>query len=434
MTISKHVLGFYRKYLSSFVFFRLVKEVALAGWRSIYITKCLLVRHPLSGKYQWRSLSKAARLSISLVKVAPSEEIQIPAPSFFGYGVERAVARTPQRDITCPKIEVFEFVETLAVGGVDFIFHNKEVIHHDLFLSLQHHCPAENVGVISIKRDSGAVELRLSQAQLEVDEAISLIGQCSENYAHWLTETLPKLAVIDRIERFKHLPLIVDKGLHRNILTSIDLINCHDRKIIEVPRWAPVRVAKLVTVSSPGYERYVPHGIISREPSPYINSFSPAALYELRSAAVNAVKGIESKSAESVYLARSRGSGNLRQIINIEKVEQILLASGVHMLEPDSMSFQEQVVACSNAKIIVGPVGASLVNMIFAAKGCKIVVLAPYYDEANYFYYTNLAGVLGHRIHFVLGRQPCKSRHPMHRDYFVDEDALLSALTEIYAE
>lgn len=428
MTFYKHALRVYRKHLSSFFYFRLCKALALASWRRIQGIKSLVVRHPLSGRYRWLDLSHAGHLSISRVKVAPGEVIQIPAPSFSGYGAQHAVVRTPALRITSPAVEIFEFGETLAVGGIDFLFFGKKAIHHDLFMPLQHRCPAENVGVISVDLDGDGLDLRLTKAELKVGEVVSLIGQCSGNYAHWLTETLPKLAVLDATERFKDFPLLVDGGLHPNILASVDLINRDRREIIQVPRWAPVRAGRLVAVSSPGYERYVPHTIDSREPAPYVNIFSRAALRELRSAVVTALGDDATNASKKVYLSRSGCSGNMRQIANNNVIEQIVTECGIQRIQPDTMSFREQVQACMNAELIVGPIGASLANMIFAPPGCRIVSLSPYYDDASYLYYANLAGVLGHQINFVLGKQTSTMRHPMHRDYWIDENALKSVL------
>ena len=101
------------------------------------------------------------------------------------------------------------------------------------------------------------------------------------------------------------------------------------------------------------------------------------------------------------------------------------------MITPESMGFTEQVVACVDAEIIIAPIGASLANMIFARSGCKIIVLSPYYDEASYYYYSNLAGVLGHELHYVLGYQINENRHPIHRDYRIKVDDLLLTLQKV---
>jgi capsular polysaccharide biosynthesis protein len=385
--------------------------------------------NPLSRCYSWLSLSGTDNYNKGRFLIAPVEWIQIPMPLFVGFGAKKAAKRTPARELPSPKIEIFEFSKVVVVGGVDFLFLDDRAIHHDLFVPGEHRCPAENAGVVSSSKAGSSINLRLTKAVLDIDNGASLIGQCSGNYAHWLTETLPKLATLDVLPHFADLPLLVDIGLHQNIMDSIDLINSNKRPVIAIPRWAPMRVNRLATVSAPGYERYVSHSVAHREPSPYINIFSRPALSLLRDSVTAALGDSAMNEPKRIYLSRSvASSSNLRQIVNANEIECLLDHAGIHIFRPDSMTFKEQVRVCVNAELIVGGIGASLANMIFAPPGCKIVCLSPYYDEANWFYYTNLAGVLGHQIHFVLGLQTSTQRHPRHRDYVINLNSLMSLL------
>jgi capsular polysaccharide biosynthesis protein len=88
----------------------------------------------------------------------------------------------------------------------------------------------------------------------------------------------------------------------------------------------------------------------------------------------------------------------------------------------------DQVAAFASASKVVSPLGAALSNMIFAPKGCKVLGLSPYYKNASYYYFSNFMGVLGHDLHYVLGKQINDNGHPFHRDYEIDLDALKLAL------
>jgi capsular polysaccharide biosynthesis protein len=314
---------------------------------------------------------------------------------------------------------------------MDFIFISDTAVHHDLFTPSQHHCPAENIGVVSINRKKNGLALCLTQESKKIGRAATIIGQCTGNYAHWLTESLAKIAILDAIPEFSEFPLLVDAGLHPNIYESLALINKNSRKIIVINRWEPVTVTKLLAVSHPAYERYVPHGVFSREAPPHVNAFSREALRLLKDAVCDAREVAPITTTRRIYLARGKASSNIRQIENIQEVEEAIRAKGVVSFTPELMTFAEQVAACKSAEIIVAPVGATLANMIFAPPGCKVVVLSPYYDEANYFYYTNLAGVLGHKLYYVLGPQTDQSLHPIHRNYSIDVAVLGETLDEL---
>jgi capsular polysaccharide biosynthesis protein len=432
MSIISRLLRIYRNYLARFIVFRLLKALAMGAYRSAFSFFSLLARHPRSGTYRFRPLSDCdGRLSPRKITLDRGGVIEIPPPTFSGHCADIASKKNTVVKIDTPRLDVFEFSRAMAVGGVDFVFVSDTAIHHDLFMPSQHHCPAEYFGVVSINRQKGSLKLRLTQECKKIPMAATMIGQCSGNYAHWLTETLPKLPVFDACGDFADLPLLVDDGLSPNIYASIDLVNGNRRKVIAVKRWEPVVLDKLVTVSHPGYERYVPHGIHNREAPAYVNTFSPTALRMLRDTVGNALEGSPQLRAKKIYLSRSEKSGNLRQIDNLSAVEAAIRDCGIQLIRPESMEFKEQVAACMNAELIVAPVGAALANMIFAPPGCGVIVLSPYYDEANYFYYSNLAGVLGHELRYVLGPQTRENKHPAHKSYHIDVEVLMATLEQV---
>lgn len=360
-----------------------------------------------------------------------SETIDIPSPRFSGYSPEVASQKNPAISIVSPELGVFELSNATVVGGVDFVFINSVAIHHDMFIPAQHTFPAENYGIISVNHAANSMKLHVNHATVNIQRAINLIGQCSGNYAHWLTETLPKLPLIDACDEFQDWPVLIDDDLHPNIYASIDLINRKNREIIKVKRWWPVSLENLVMVSQPGYERYVPHDMHSKEAPAYVNVFSRPALQCLREVASISLKGRQDCKEKMIYLSRGKESGNIRQVDNNTEIEALMLEYGVRQIAPELMCFKDQVAACIDAEIIIAPIGASLANMIFAPLGCKIIVLSPYYDEASYFYYTNLAGVLRHELYYVLGPQGNVRQHPIHRNYTIDVDQLRMTLQQV---
>lgn len=413
--------------MSRFYVFRLSKFIVLLIAQKF--RQLLSSRHPLSGQYKWISQSNLEN-TVSNTLIFPTERIHLKAPSFIGFGDLEAFAKTPSRDVLFPDINIFLLKDSVAVGGVDFVFLKNLAIHHDLFLPNEHHCPAENLGIIQVpKHDKRFVYLRLNKPSINIPKAISLLGQCSTNYAHWLTETLPKLAIVDSCDLYNDFPLLIDEGLHANILESLHTINKNNREIIIIKRWSSVKVRELIVISTPGYERYSPQGLHNKEAKPYINKFSKSSLHLLRQMVINS---IHSDSVfyypKKIYLARSKSSKNLRQILNIDAIEFFLDDQQVERINSDQLSFVEQVKACMNAELIVCPIGAALTNMIFAPPGCKIICLSPYYDDANYFYYTNLAATLGHQMNFVLGPQAPGDQHPMHKSYSIDIDLIKTFL------
>jgi capsular polysaccharide biosynthesis protein len=423
MIKQQFLIDLYRRLLSRFLIFRYIKHLLLFLARKT--RKFKSTKYKLSGTYTWEALAQTKNIT-SRLSVFSEERIYLAAPFFTGFGASEAKSRTPAKVILFPEVDLWTFKDGVVVGGVDFIFVNNQAIHHDLYVPEEHQCPAENLGVIQQRtKDKKNVDLCLTVTPVTIDACFSMIGQCSANYAHWLTETLPKLAVLDSTEKFDKVPLLIDEGLHSNIIESLNLINKKNRPVITINKWSPLIVRQLVTISVPGYERYAAHGLLNKEPAPFENKFSKASLKLLRDIVVASVSNdTPLNSPKKVYLARSWSSKNLRQIANINAVELFLDSQHVQRIQSDGLTFGEQVKACMSADLIVCPIGAALTNMIFAPTGCKIICLSPYYDDANYFYYANLAATLEHEIHFVLGKQKVSRNHPMHRDYSIDIELL----------
>ena len=107
---------------------------------------------------------------------------------------------------------------------------------------------------------------------------------------------------------------------------------------------------------------------------------------------------------KQVYLKRVAASaGNPRQMLGGDRVESLLADFGFVAVDPAALSFVEQVMLLQNADCIVAPVGAALANLVFAPPGRKVIALAPYYRDADYYYFANLLGILGHKLYYIVG-------------------------------
>ncbi|SEK35811.1 glycosyltransferase family 61 protein [Nitrosovibrio tenuis] len=368
---------------------------------------------------------------LSRMSFSPAQFIDIPGPRFVNKRRSDKLDEVDTLKLEMPKLEVTEVRDGIVVGGTDFTLSGETAIFPDAFVPSRDTCPAEVFGVASIDRHKALMRLYLTHQPKKVNFAAALLGQSATNYAHWLTEILPKLLVLDAFAEFDNAPLLLDHGLHPNILESVSILNTKHRNVIMVGRWEPVRVDRLLYISQPGYEPYIPHGLSAKGLTGIVNTFSSPALNILRDTASRVTGKSGQAGAKKLYIRRSKSSGNLRGIINSDVIEGLVRVKGFQVVEPSSLTFFEQVVACKQAEIIVAPIGAALANMIFSPAGCKVIALAPYYEEASYYYYSNLAGVLGHEFYYILGRQINKNGHPMHREYSIDPSELEMAITSL---
>jgi capsular polysaccharide biosynthesis protein len=365
--------------------------------------------------------------------IEPATTLEIPGPRFANVCPVRLSA-VDTVHVVMPKIEVVDIPVATVMAGSNLVFSADAAIHPDLFQLSRDVIPAETNGIAIIDLANSSIRITSSYKRRGIERAISLLGQCSGNYAHWLTETLPKLLIINELPQFSGLPLIVDEWIHPVFLQTIALLDTQKRELILLERWRLLRVSSLVDISPTayippalrGYEkgRALPHP----EPDHYV--FSRTALNRLREAGLTASRS-KTSFGKKIYIQREKGStGNSRYIENAEAIEAAILAHDFVPINPAKFSFEQQIAIFSQADCIVAPVGAALANAIFSSPGCHVIAMAAYYENADYYFFSNLMGVLGHRLNYVVGPQVQNTGHIMHRDYRIDVDALRLALEQ----
>jgi hypothetical protein len=427
---------FYRTYLARYWIFRLLKKILLA----IYF------RFPrvLTRLSQMRRRVKTFRLipmrdfltheGIESILIESSKKIEIPGPKFVGnYPIELHRADVVRLDMPC--IDVVEIPDATIVGGTNLILRGTWAIHPDLFVLSRDVMPPEMFSVASVDLGRGELNLRLPRRVKKMGRAISLLGQCTGNYAHWLTETLPKLLIVDALKEYEGLPLVVDEWIHPNFFDSIEIFNQGRRSIIRVARWEALTLTSVVEISPPSYVPYESRSHVERgevhKPYPDVFHFSKFALDKLRNAAHD-ISPNKGNASRKLYLRRASESvGNGRLIANVKDAERLILAHGFEVIDPGKLDIGEQMAIFQDVECIISPVGAALANAIFTPAGCKIIALAPYYENANYYFFSNMMGVLEHELIYVLGPQVDMDGHAFHKDYSIDLLALNEALERV---
>ncbi len=426
----------YRKHLKKYYIFRLLKGFLLPVFRWFYTIYGRAVKSIREKKYSLvsMSVSKDEFACYSQI-IAPSEMLDISGPKFFGE-IPSELCYEYSVQLESPKLELIHICNSTVVGGTNFILSGRYVIHPDLFVPSRDVPPAETFGFAMIDPKKGEISLNLPRVTKSVYGAVSLLGQCAGNYSHFLTETLPKLLIIDECVDYEDLPLLVDGWIHPVFFEIIALLNTNRREIIKVERWEPISLTSVIDISPPAYvppeyREFVSSGKV-HETGYDVFPFSQYALNLLRNKAYSAVQkcGVDKKVfSKRLYLRRSQHScGNARNIINIDVVEKMIKKYGFETVEPASLSFAEQVLLFHDAELIISPVGAALANTIFTKQGCKVIALSPYYKNANYYYFSNLMGTLGHDLYYVLGPQVEMAGHPFHKNYNINVDDLREAL------
>ena len=331
-----------------------------------------------------------------------------------------------------PAIYAFEVSKAQVMGKSDLLFLEDQCLHHELYQFGQDFLFEEMHDIVSIFAANQTLVRFKGQQVGSIQSGISLVGSTTSNYVHWLTETLPKLALIDGIDAYQDLPYIIDAGLHPNILESLHHLNSNGRNVIQLGRGEMLAVEKLVAISPVAYVPFdFKPGIKPNELdiNPSSALYSPEGLQRVRQSMVACLGETAGSLKRRLFLRRT---GKSRPMNNSIEIEAMVREHGFEIIEPETLSFAEQVRLFSSAELIVSQGGAALGNIIFAPDSCHVIVLTTWSPYTTHYYFANLAALLGQRCTLIMC-EPVQSdlgQHRAHMGVNVSIPTLIKAIQQ----
>jgi capsular polysaccharide biosynthesis protein len=331
-----------------------------------------------------------------------------------------------------PAVTLTTLRDIVVRGNANILTPPEAILRHQLFNPATEVVPEESSGRLFFigDRSSGAWKPTDSFDLDDLPEAAVFTDGTSPNYAHWITEVLPRLAAFVRDGAHAGVPLILDTDLHPNIMRSVALVAGADAILYRLARDQQVRVGVLHNVSPTGYVpfRLRPHSL----DTVCHGLFGPQALRQ----AVNQLRrgigtGPSYKTRPKLFLRRN---STLRHIVNEAEVEEALVARGFVVVEPERLTFDEQVAVYSGAGMIVGATGAAMANLVFCPPDCPTVVMMPKFRHTAYWYWRRMAAAAGAGpVVHVSGEQIDPTEDPyhalaVHADFAVELKDVLDAV------
>ena len=243
------------------------------------------------------------------------------------------------------------------------------------------------------------------------NEAFSLVNPWSHNYFHWLIDCLPRLEGCEyyRAQTQRRPKLIVPQSLSAWQADSLRLIGYSPEDCIH---WT-------------GEGALVERLVVSSFRRDSLSVLSPAACRWLRDRLVPSVPLSRHPLSTNIVISRRKATG--RRLVNEDQVMQLLSPLGFVAYTLEEMSFAEQVALFAQAKTIVSPHGAGLVNMIFS-EGARVVEL--FSSPVNPIFFT-----LANALDFEYACIPCQARSKKYNskrnDILVDISALKSVMEKL---
>jgi hypothetical protein len=268
---------------------------------------------------------------------------------------------------------------------------------------------------------------RSAEGLLHVDETICLrrlstkhtyafLRQISDNnYGHWITEGLPKVAVLADHFDIKSLKFIVTRhfatrqsGPMRKIyLDSLAMLGIERHQIVPLTR-AAVEVEHLLYP-------------LPLTVHPWVKA--PRSIQILEG--LRDKIAIGQKGPRRIYV--SRAGARKRRLLNEAEIVQVLRDFEVAVIYPERHSFIEQVRLFADAELIIGNYGANLTNLVFAPRGVKIFALTSETISDDFFW--DLANLKSGKYFSLHGKAACASPD-MNSDFFIDVREFRALLEE----
>jgi len=286
------------------------------------------------------------------------------------------------------------------------------------------YCPEETIRTLARVQDGDQVRFEFAQPPEIVGhlsrDVIPLNLLHSQNYFHFLIEWLPSLFFLLRNNLVGPNAMIATGLLHANMWSALQAATSNLSIPVVQLRKTQAMSCERVILPTPSWhatER------ISGDVSD--STYREEHLRLLR----EAFRPFWTKVSDGRVKLYVRRMGGQRLLTNAEEIERTAVAAGYHVIDPATMSFEEQIRVFSAASHIIGPTGAWLANLIFTREDAVVTVLYPVTCETGTGIWTRLGDVCGVAVRTMLGPITLyRERQPIHSDFMIPPQDLASRL------
>lgn len=335
--------------------------------------------------------------------------------------------------VTLPPVYIAEVANAVILPGHEVILVDQEktALYDRLVIMQDWHSLREDDTIALISNDHILIDI-CPKAPKKIKTGIFLMTDAWYNYAHWVSEQLPRFLLLEQMPEYDGLPILINEGLYPQQLESIQLITGGRYPVLELDRKKRYEVERLICPSFLGIQhkrRYRPNESATTADGP----FHPEAIHFLRDRLLPQCRPQVGGKRRLLISRKQQLKVGQRRLLNQHELEALFLAHGFESVYPETLSFLEQIELFSQAEMIVGPGGAAMMNMIFAPAGAKILMFTKDHPQVNFHYFTNIAQIIGQPIAYVVG-EAVKTFGVLgfETDFSVDIKAAEKALHEFF--
>ncbi|AYD67196.1 glycosyltransferase family 61 protein [Achromobacter sp. B7] len=314
--------------------------------------------------------------------------------------------------------------DALALGGTRYLVAGEKIRHDEAAAfqnvkdaALKYHRAAQTSG------GNLMLNFQLKPANW-VDTGIDVMHEYSNNYFHFVAETLPRMILAEEAELPADVPYIVERDLHENMAKLLSMANTSGRPILPVESDTMYRVGAL----------YIPSDVTSVVDSYEAGEsgrWSCLDVPRIRTAVARCKAFVPSTRAvlrkRKIYAGRS---GGIRQLTNQQELEAALAARGFEIMRTDGLDVQTQITIFREAEVIIAPTGAQLTNLVWVEPGTQVIVLASDHPSHQLYLWELLGRVSKADVTCVIGPRAYvrNDKYSVHDDYSINVQHVLDLI------
>jgi hypothetical protein len=272
---------------------------------------------------------------------------------------------------------------------------------------------AEFFAPAALARARAEFDANLAQAKVVDAPALLAMRPGGNCYGHAITEVLGSAWAAASILGDRPFSLLTEASTQSMLDVYTEAARCAgllERPLINQREHEPVRVKKLYVVEG--------FALTDRYLSPLLADFARTI--------VDSCGGREA-ATRKLYVPRRGSQG--RVVRNETEVLRALESRGFELVEPQTLSWVEQVRLFAQASHVVGPMGSGLANVLFSPPGARLLTLAPACMGDSFFW--RVSGIVGvdyeeHRCATVDSAGYERTGRPQDKDVLVDLRMLLN--------
>jgi capsular polysaccharide biosynthesis protein len=214
------------------------------------------------------------------------------------------------------------------------------------------------------------ITVKLPKASATVDRAFHLSGLFANHFGHWYAEYLPRLRHFEQVDDFASIPILVNSNMPPSHLEMLKYF-C-DNPVIPIKDNECIKVKELLVAPT---ITFCPPKFFPDHPIPFERqgAWSAEAMHYMRRKILANVPQVVPQT-KAIYLSRKNSTWGI--VSNEDEVEDCLLELGFEILQPERLTFSEQVAILRSCHTIVGATGSALNSLMLAQINTNMLLLA----------------------------------------------------------